>query len=99
MRPIEIMVAYLLPSFPVRSPRAAARCKLPVALRPGLSQERIDAHQRKNKRKRKTKEETMKSTPVPYSSPANAMSEGVGRNSGGSSLAPVSSLNDASSVE
>jgi len=37
MRPIEIMAAYLLPSFPVRSPRAAARCKLPFALRPGLS--------------------------------------------------------------
>jgi len=31
----------------------------------------------------------MKSTPIPYSSPADAMKEGVGRNSRGSSPAPV----------
>jgi len=58
MRPIQIMAAYIFSRLPVRSPREAARCKLPFALRPGLSPERIAAHQRKTKRKRKTKEKT-----------------------------------------
>jgi len=58
----------------------AARCKHPIALRPGLSQEKVDASKEIDKEK-----STRKARSVPYSSPADAMNEGVGRNSGGSS--------------
>ena len=62
----------------------AARCKLPFALHPGPSQEKITAHQRKNNREEKgqTKERSKEKKrteepPVPYSSPADAMKAGV----------------------
>jgi len=69
----------------------AARCKLPFALRPGLSpddvmrtkeitKERIPV-QRENKRKACP-------SPYPFSSSADAMKEGMGKNSGCSSTAP-----------
>jgi len=65
-------------------------CKLPFALRPGLSQEnRIHTHQGKEVAKGMTKEEQRKEQrkprPVPCTSSADAMKKGVGRNSGFSS--------------
>jgi len=74
----------------------AARCKPPFALRRGLSQEEVIRTKGitkevsragvKNKR-----DQQKKAHPVFYSSsPAGAMKEGMGRNSGSSSPAPSS---------
>ena len=79
------MAAYIFSRFPVRSPREAARCKLPFALRPGsVPRKNRYAPKKETKRKRK------KSVTVPYSR-ADAMNGGVGKNSGGSFPAPASS--------
>jgi len=71
----------------------AARCKLPFALRPGLSQERADVPKEIDKGKNQRK-----ARPVPYPSPADAMNEGVGRNSGSSSPSPISSTAPSASA-
>ena len=41
MRPSYITTRYTLSGLPIRSPHESGTCKLPVALRPGLSQEDI----------------------------------------------------------
>jgi len=76
------MAAYILPGFPVRSPHSGARCKLPFALRPGLSQEENLCT------KAITKESDIAIAAGSYSSSADAMKSGVGRKSGRSSPAP-----------
>jgi hypothetical protein len=77
------MAAYFLDRFPAAVRAMAARCKLSVALRPGLSHED----------RARTKEITNEGTKeiVPYSSSADAMKAGVGRNSDSSTSAPSSS--------
>jgi hypothetical protein len=82
-------VAYLdyggvpLDRFPAAVRALATRCKLSLALRPGLSQEIESAPKRKNSDK---KERQKKATPVLYSSSAAAKA-GVGRNSSDGSYA------------
>ena len=56
------MAAYILPGFPVRSPRSGGSLQAPLfALRPGLSQERVDAPKEIDKGKKKQR----KAHPVP----------------------------------
>jgi len=72
--------ALLIPSA-VRA--MAARCKLPFALRPGLSQEdmirtkEITPEKRPNKGRRQKKETKESATGPPQSSSADAMKDGV----------------------
>jgi len=61
----------------------AARCKLPFALRPGLSEE--DEVRTKENTKGIAKESNKWDAAIPYPSSADAIKEGVGRNSGRSS--------------
>jgi len=81
-------------------------CKLPSNLRPSLTQE-VDMRTKENYKKSRPNGKTWtkgmgkkdldkgndkgKKKLVPYSSPADAMTEGVDRNSGSSSLVPSSS--------
>ena len=61
------MAAYILPGFSVRSPREAARCKLPLYPPPGPPERLLRT---KEIDKGKTKGNP---PPVPYSSSADAM--------------------------
>jgi hypothetical protein len=76
----------LLDRFPAAVRTMAARCKLPLALRPGLSRDG------RYRTKEITKERTKESAAPPlYSFSAVAMNAGVGRNRGSSTSAPSSS--------
>jgi len=78
----------------------AARCKLPFCPPPWPAPKRLWCAPRKSHRKRIEQEkEQKKARPVPYSSsPADALKEGVGRNSGSSSPAPNSPAAASSSA-
>jgi len=86
------MAAYILPDFLSAVRAVAARCKLPFALRPGLSQED------KVRTKEITNESNKGKVTIPYSSSAGAMKEGACRNSGSSSPVPNSPAAPSSSA-
>ena len=85
------MAAYILPSFPVRSPRGDGSLLAPLL----PSAQAWSLKERKNKRNRQNEK---RFPPPPYSSSADAMKEGVGRNSGSSYPAPRSSASPSSST-
>jgi len=85
------MAAYILPSFPVRSPRGGGSLLAPLL----PSAQVWSPKERKNKRNRQNEK---RFPPPPYSSSADAMKEGVGRNCGSSSPAPRSSASPSSSA-
>ena len=85
------MAAYILPSFPVRSPHGGGSLLAPLL----PSAQAWSPKERKNKRNRQNEK---RFPPPPYSSSADAMKEGVGRNSGSSSPAPRSSASASRSA-
>jgi len=70
----------------------AAHCKLPFALRPGLSEDHTI------RLKEITKGNDIGKVVIPYSSSADTMKEGMGRNSGRSSSAPDPPIAPSSSA-
>jgi len=58
MRPRKIMARRMYSPFPGRSPREAAQCRRPFALRPGLSREDEKAHQGGYKGKKQRRDVT-----------------------------------------
>ena len=78
----------------------AAHCKLPFALRPGLSRKGVKINEETTPEITKEKTKETRTHPHPYSccSSADAMKEGMGRNSDSSSPAPSSPAAPSSSA-
>jgi len=80
------MAAYIFDRFPAAVRAMAARCKLPFAIRPGLSQED------RRRPKEMTKERQEGNTPHSHSSSLDTRKAGMGRNWGSSISTPSLSV-------